>query len=169
MTRELSNIKETLTLLNRRKDKINTKIVSRNRTAALRVLSEQIYEDDLEGTFLGESTEQGVNSVVLPTVETYDGVNPVVPPTVETYCAIPEVAPVESYWEVSESSDQPDLVLILRLFAPACGKLSKSKTDQFAFIQAKNLNQLSKARVDSKAEELQQRMTEIQSLLSDPI
>jgi hypothetical protein len=102
-------------------------------------------------------------------VEAYHGVNPVVLPTVETYCAIPEPATIESYWEVSKLSDQLNLVLILSSVCPACGKLLKSKTDQlFTFIQSKNLNELSKAWVDSKVEELQQPIPEIQSLLSDP-
>jgi hypothetical protein len=55
---------------------------------------------------------------------------------------------------------------MLRLFAPACGKLSKSKADQFAFIESRNLNQLSQARVDSKVEEIRQRIPEIQATLS---
>jgi hypothetical protein len=38
LTRELSNIKEALTLLDRRKGKINTQIVSQNQTVTLRVL-----------------------------------------------------------------------------------------------------------------------------------
>jgi hypothetical protein len=53
------------------------------------------------------------------------------------------------------------------LFAPTCGKLSKSKADQFTFIKSKNLNQLSQAHVDSKVEELQHHIPEIQSLLSE--
>jgi hypothetical protein len=77
--------------LNRMKDKINTKIISCNRTAGLRVLCQHNYEEDLESTILGESTVHGVNSFVRSTVETFDDdVNPaVVLLTVETYCAIP--------------------------------------------------------------------------------
>jgi hypothetical protein len=55
--------------------------------------------------------------------------------------------------------------MMLRLFAPACGKLSKSKADQFAYILSKNLNLQSQARVDSKVEEINQRVPEIESIL----
>ena len=67
----------------------------------------------------------------------------------------------EEYWEVSENSDQSDLVLFLRLFAPTCGKLSKSKSIQWEYIQSKSLNGVSQARLDSKEEEYRQRKVDI--------
>jgi hypothetical protein len=205
LKRELCNNKETLTLLERRKEKIKHKIENRNRTEALRLVSVrgQNYEPLVVGAAANESRtllEERVSPVltavgthrmvsengpVLTHVGTHMMVSengPVLTPvgthrmvsessdqsdsTVTSADRVHPVLPaVELYWEVSKASDQSDLILMLRLFAPACGKLSKSKADQFAFIESRNLNQLSQARVDSKVEEIRQRIPEIQATL----
>ena len=61
---------------------------------------------------------------------------------------------IEQYWEVKSTSDQADLVLILRMFAPDCKCISKSKSVQWTYIQSKYLENMSQVKMDSKEEEM---------------
>jgi hypothetical protein len=156
LIRELANIKEALTLLERRKEKINRQNERRNQTVALRVAPQKNYEKDMRAAHESRTLIEEAVTPVLPSV----GIHA---PREQT--VIPVLSTVQNYWEVTKLSDQPDLIMMLRLFAPACGKLSKSKADQFAYILDKNQNLQSQARVDSKVEEINQRVPETESIL----
>ena len=107
----------------------------------LRVAPQKNYEKDMRAAHESRTLTEETVTPVLPSV----GIHA---PREQT--VIPVLSAVQNYWEVTELSDQPDLIMMLHLFAPACGKLSKSKADQFAYILDKNLNLQSQARVDSK-------------------
>lgn len=83
----------------------------------------------------------------------------------ESQRAIPGMTASE-YWTVSKTSSAADLTMILRLFDPSCGKLSKKVSEQFEHITRKKLQQKSKLAFDRKVEEYQERAKEIETCLN---
>lgn len=73
---------------------------------------------------------------------------------------------VESYWAVSERSCHDDMRMVLRLFDPKCGKISKSKDCQWRHIEDTKLHQLSQNTFDLTVDKLSNRLNEVDSLLS---
>jgi hypothetical protein len=72
-----------------------------------------------------------------------------------------KVANPDSYWIVNEASPQALFVTLLRLFAPACGILSKSKEQQWPVMQKKIMPLVSRTAIDAKEEEYRRRLTVI--------
>ena len=78
---------------------------------------------------------------------------------------IPNFTPTP-YWIVAAQSSASDMVMLLRMHDPTCGKLSKKKTEQFDHLVSKNLHTRSKVMFDCKIEEYKERMVTLASLLS---
>jgi hypothetical protein len=71
---------------------------------------------------------------------------------------------VPDYWALTEMSDQSELVLFLRLFSPASGKLSKAKPVQWQYI-VQEILPVSRARYDSTVEQYELRRIELEMQL----
>lgn len=78
---------------------------------------------------------------------------------VQRYC--------ERYWEIKESSNEEHRKLILRMFAPGSGLLSKGKDAQWKHIQENLLVGLTQLSFDAKDEELRRRLIAIEKELSE--
>ena len=78
---------------------------------------------------------------------------------------IPNFTPTP-YWSVSAQSSASDMVMLLPLYDPTCGKISKKKTEQFDYLRSKNLHTRSKVMFDCKIKEYKERMVTLTSLLS---
>jgi hypothetical protein len=77
------------------------------------------------------------------------------------------VTPVEQWWEVRPNSSGPDLNLVLRMFDPSCGLLSKRNELKWNHIATKILPKLTEAGVTAKSEEYDRRLREIATELED--
>jgi hypothetical protein len=75
-------------------------------------------------------------------------------------------APLDQYWDVRENSAQDILVLMLRMFLPTCGVLSKARVIQWGVVEKDVLPRLSKAAVDAKEQEYHWRMLTIEGELA---
>jgi len=71
-----------------------------------------------------------------------------------------------TYWEFSLRSSQQELSMILRLLAPDSGVISKSKQEQWRYIEDKLSPVISQAAVDAKAEEYTRRVATIAAELA---
>jgi hypothetical protein len=76
-------------------------------------------------------------------------------------------APLDEYWEVNANSAQDVLVLMLRMFLPTGGVLSKPRATQWGVIEEKILPCLSKAAMDAKQQEYERRMATIVGELAE--
>ncbi len=74
---------------------------------------------------------------------------------------------MEQYWAVRANSPQDILVLMLRMFLPACGVLSKARGIQWGVVEKEVVPILSKAAVDAKEQEYQRRLLTIESELAE--
>ena len=73
----------------------------------------------------------------------------------------------EKYWEVRESSTKEHQDLILRMFAPKSGVLSKGKDVRWKHIQDNILKTLSQVQFDAREELLRRRLLEIEKEMRD--
>jgi hypothetical protein len=80
---------------------------------------------------------------------------------------IMSLSTVERYWDVRANSAQDILVLMLRMFLPACGVLSKSRAIQWSVVEKEVLPRLSKAAVDAKEQEYHRRLDTIEGELAE--
>jgi hypothetical protein len=76
-------------------------------------------------------------------------------------------APLDQYWDVCATSAQDILVLMLRMFVPTCGVLSKARAIQWDVIEKDVVPRLSKAAVDAKEQEYHRRMLTIEGELAE--
>jgi hypothetical protein len=74
---------------------------------------------------------------------------------------------LDEYWEVNANSAQDVLVLMLRMFLPTGGVLSKPRATQWGVIEEKILPCLSKAAMDAKQQEYERRMATIVGELAE--
>ena len=79
----------------------------------------------------------------------------------------PVAAPCERYWEVSEKSSPAHLKLVLRMFAPGSGLLSKGRDTQWIHIKDHILVNLTKLSFDAKHESLGRRLLAIEKQLQE--
>ncbi len=79
---------------------------------------------------------------------------------------IPCEPPLDQYWDVFANSSQDILVLMLRMFLPTCGVLSKARAIQWDVVKNKILPLLSKAAMDAKQQEYARRLATIKRELA---
>jgi hypothetical protein len=76
-------------------------------------------------------------------------------------------ATLDQYWDVNANCAQDILVLMLRMFLPTCGVLSKSRAIQWGVIKENILPVLSKAAMDAKQQEYLRRLDTIRGELAE--
>ena len=79
----------------------------------------------------------------------------------------PVAAQCKRYWDVSEQSSPAQLKLILRMFAPGSGLLSKGRDTQWSHIKDHILGDLTKLSFDAKHESLGRRLLAIEKQLQE--
>ena len=78
-----------------------------------------------------------------------------------------DIRTIKEYYEITESLSREDLQMILRLFLPDCGVLSKNRAAQWGVIREKILPKLCRRTVDHQQESLKIRLDQIdQELLA---
>jgi hypothetical protein len=75
--------------------------------------------------------------------------------------------PLEEWWEVRPNSSGPDLNLVLRMFDPSCGLLSKKNELKWSHIATSILPNLTEAGVTAKSEEYVRRLVAIATELDE--
>ena len=81
--------------------------------------------------------------------------------------AIPVQRNSENYWEIHENSNAEQRRLVLNMFAPGSGLLSKGKEAQWRFIQDNVLARLTKLSFDATHERLLNRLPAIERELEE--
>ena len=76
-------------------------------------------------------------------------------------------AVLEQYWDCGTTNPQEILVLMLWMFRPTCGVLSKAWAIHWVVVEREVLPRLSRAAVDAKEQEYRRRMAVIKGELAE--